>query len=174
MNLRKLVLLGLTGLGLTPLGAYAGDEKIYPGSNCSIQYECQGSSAYCSEQKRNTLYGRLFNGSTTSTLSVDCPLIKDDYGGSDFNSAGMFVTDANPTRGIYCTFYSMNAVVASPTFGWFSSRSTSSGYSSTNPVFLGFSRLSANPLHGYAGIRCSMPALYNGQRSYINSYRVDE
>ena len=155
-------------------GAFAGDEKIYPGTSCNISTQCIGSTT-CSEQKRYSIYGRIYNGSSNTDLKVDCPIIKDDYSGKDFNSAGLYFMDTNPTRGVSCTFYSMNSLSTSASYGWFSSRKTTAAFSNPNGTnYFGFSKLSANKYHGYAGIRCTIPRMHHGSPSYLISYRVDE
>jgi len=161
-------------LGLTSFVAFAGDEKVYAGNACQMTYRCDGS-ANCLEQKLTSSYGRIYNASTTRDLYVECPIIKDDYGGSDFNRAGLYFIDANPTNGFYCTFYSMSSVSSHSAYGWFSSRSSSSSFvSGSGSNYLGFSQLPANRYHGYAGISCRVPRLHNYRRSYLISYTVDE
>ena len=80
--------------------ALAVDGKIYPGANCHDPYNTGNLRAFL---------GRAYNNSSTSWVTVECPVLKDDIGKSSISSARMYLIDRDPTRSVGCTLYTRSS-----------------------------------------------------------------
>ena len=86
MILSALVLSGVLGAPT----AWAVDDKVYPGTMC-VRDNNGGGSAYYSGS------GRLFNASSTSAMTVTCPIVRDNTT-SPWSLLQAVVIDNNTTK----------------------------------------------------------------------------
>jgi hypothetical protein len=167
---RNIMIGALAATVLTTLGAsqaQAVDGKLYPGSSC---VRWQGSSPIVS-------FSRLFNPGTT-VMRLDCPVVHDfidesiqdgyvDVLDRNFGSS----TDAANVQ-VCADLVSISQALSSTLTVRSTGRRCSVGASSVSQR-LSFGGLAANRnAHYYYSV--SIPPTFNGQRSALISYEVDE
>ena len=150
------------GLG-TPT-AWSADDKVFPGVMCVRDHDQVGGTLF------NDNSGRLYNSSGTSTLSVICPIVRDNTGSPSF-SANVKVIDQHVSQAVSCRAISQsgdgNTTLQTPSVSSFpNGGNSSSGFSINLGSLAGFP-------NGYHFIRCSIPPL-NAEYSAVASYQVTE
>lgn len=141
---------------------FADDGKVYPGS-MGVRW-----SSYDPVPTLNA--SAIGNPSSTKSLRVDLPVIHDCIG-NNIEQGWVKVIDMHYGQNIRC---SLNSVYrnGSSFYGWWGPNKYSSG-SSQNPKTLTHGGLGSNTQAHYY-YSCSIPPTYNGNRSYIISYYVEE
>jgi hypothetical protein len=136
--------------------ALATDGKLYTPSSCHPS----GNVSF--------FFGRAYNiGAGTATL--DCPVVKDSIGGI-VERAFAWVVDQSFIDDVRCTLGVWNATTPG-VIGVFETRSSVG--TNPNPQQLNFlAKPSISP--GYIDLRCIVPGVYDGFRSQVAGYRVDE
>lgn len=140
--------------------ALAADTKIYPGQMCVPATQ---SAAYTIA----TNTGGIHNPSTTSTLTVNCPLIKDATNDTTISGYSVIVADRSTTEAVKCTLFSriettqMEGLSVSTTNADSIVKKLSSG---AQPVYA----------DGSLYLRCSIPKQVGTEVSGIVSYRLSE
>lgn len=145
--------------------AAALDGKTLPGSAC----EPLNQSAPYAED----IFGGIFNPSTTQTLTVNCPVVRDTIGGNSSNGIDVAVVkvfDQNllTSRDVSCNLTSRSSTgqVVEVNF-----RSTTGASSSVQT--LTFTDL-ASQSGGFYNLSCSIPPKNGTAQSGIIMYEVDE
>lgn len=154
--------------------SYANDDKTFPGSMC-VKYQDLNENEASTGILRVSNSATVSNDSTTNTLRVICPIVKDNVAGADQRiiSARVVVIDQHPTEAVVCrvsaTFRSNGQNVSDPIGP---TRSSANG----DPDFLNFGQLNtgtpAQRRHYF--IRCNIPPKFAGDASHIVSYSVSE
>lgn len=141
--------------------AHAIDGKTLPGAAC--QPLNKDSLFFISST------GVLFNTSTTTFLTVICPVVRDTIASNGISSAQIRAIDNNTTFGVSCTLDSRNASA-----GLTSSRTANSAAGTNpSPQTLSYFGLSSSS-GGYYMFRCTIPPQQTAGTSGIVMYRVDE
>lgn len=157
-------ILSLVFLGCVSASAFATDTKIYPGASCQRH---SGSTNY------NHSSGIFRNNSSTQTLTVVCPVIKDESTKS-IQDGWIKVLDLNKDANFTCSAKSRYRKNDGGWTNYWSGNKYSSGHGTHTQTlgFGGFSQVSGGS-HYY--IVCTIPKKdpANGA-SYLISYRVDE
>ncbi len=152
----------LFALGLTP-PAFAADGKIYAAAECVDAYS-SGNARYS--------YGRAYNNASSLVdLHMDCPVVKETVADTSLQDGHFYVKDMHYFANISCTLATQSATSTGAS-GWFTTRS-STGTSST-PQKLSYPSQPMYANSGYTVFRCTVPPRYNGNPSFLVSYRVDE
>lgn len=150
---------GIAALSMgAALDVHAADGKTFPATFC------QAESVAVSMDYRGS--GKARNPSN-STMRVVCPVVRDSMNGN-VRKANVYVIDRHYSRNVSCT---LNSINKSATTGWFQTKSTNG--SSNNIANLSFGARSAHSF-GIYFFRCSVPGKYQGQRSEIASYYMEE
>ena len=154
-NKSIIMVLAIASIVSLSIAAHA-DWKNYPASMC---VKVSGPTPSYSSSN-------IYNPSTTTTMHVDCPAVKD----TDASIAGawMKVKDRNSSMAVECTFVSAY-VSGSTVYYWSTSEASTTSSSWTT---LEFSGLSEND-SGYYYIGCSVPPK-ESYMSGIGPYRVNE
>jgi len=148
--------------------AFAQDGKAYPGASCQPEHPQDRSIAYY-------WGGRVRNLSSSVSLTLSCPVIKDQNSG--IAGAWIAVEDHHPSFSVSCTLSSWLVdtrsltartvtVVDSQTF-------TTAGTPPEIPIVIlggGFSL----SLGDYYELRCTVPPFSSGRMSGILYYHVYE
>ncbi|WP_320043670.1 hypothetical protein [uncultured Desulfobacter sp.] len=140
----------------------AGDAKTYPGS-MGVKYS-GGNPSYNASMMGNP---------NTSYMYVDLPAINDSMSESVKN-AWVGVLDRHYDQDVRCSFNSVYWNNTNDTiYGWWGGNKYSNGSSNDRQV-LSWGRVggAGETVHHY--FSCRVPANYNGNRSYIISYHVNE
>jgi hypothetical protein len=148
-------------LGLTP-PAFAADGKIYAAAEC-VDASSSGNARYS--------YGRAYNTSTLSNLYMECPVVKETVADTSLQDGHFYVKDMHYLANISCTLATQSATSTGP-WGWYTTRSSTG--TSTSPQKLSYSSQPMYANSGYTVFKCTVPPRYNGNPSYLVSYRVDE
>ena len=150
------------GLLGASLNVAAEDGKIHPGANCIDGYNTGDLRSYG---------GRIYNNSSTSARTFECPGVKDSMGSNQIHDATVYVIDQNYNSNVGCSLWTQNSTTTGA-WGFYTSRSSSG----TNPTPQALS-FPAQPIysnHGYSVIRCTLPPRYSGQVSRLVCYRIDK
>ena len=137
----------------TPGVAAADSYEVYPATACQV---VSGVAQYTND-------GAVANGSTSSWLTVSCPVVRPVYNGS-FGDA-YFEYNDNSTSNISCTLRSEAELCTS----YFSSTLTSNVDNSSYYQFYYSGMSDYN--HGSVHFLCSIPPWNTGQ-SYLVQYNV--
>ena len=161
-------MIGLLSVAVTvaSMSVAHADAKNYPGSMC---VETSGTG-------KQMWFSSIRNNSTTSTLHVDCPVVKDNvYGSGTIKSAWMKVMDQHPTESVSCTLYSVYGNSSGNVSYWYNSVPKTSGGNSQTWQTMNFGTRGANTISHYF-FGCSIPRRSTSGTgwSYILSYQVDE
>ena len=150
---------GIAALSMSAsLDANAADGKTFPGTFC------KANSVGVSLDYRST--GKVRNPSN-NTMTVVCPIVRDSMNG-DIAKARIYVIDRNYYQNVSCTLRSLDKTGYS---GWYQHKSTNGSSNVTKE--LAFSSRSAWK-YGMYFIQCSIPGKYDGHRSEIASYYMEE
>lgn len=162
MRPTKLLACLALGLGLTlPGAAHAADRKVQPGHMCVRDYSTSGGIFYTDS------VGGVWNDSTTSTLTVLCPFVRDNES-SPWISITARVRDLHGGDQLCCTAYSRSEL------GALSSSNQQCTGITNNLTSLTFPSL-IDSNNGYFYLRCVIPPKTStASRSGIWSYRIDE
>lgn len=140
--------------------AHASDTHIYGGANCTAW----GGSVTMS-------YGRIYNGSTSTTAYVDCPVDHDTVLSVDATESSVKVVDNSSSANITCDLY--GASMTGSTLSTTKQRVTSSSSSSSVQTLTFTSDFSSS--YNWYWVTCSLPPMTSsGSLSYVVSYTVDE
>lgn len=144
--------------GTTAAYAFPGDEKVFPASMC-IRIS-GGTPSYNSN-------GQLFNTSSTTSMTIVCPLVRDDVLGQ-WDAVQVIAIDQHLSEGVSC-----RGVSARPdgnTLVQTSFRTTSGNSSSGQPLLLpGASEVD----RGAFFVRCIIPVV-GAAASGVASYLIAE
>lgn len=134
-----------------------GNPKLYPGASC---VPVGGRAA--------TFSDGLIRNSSTSTLTVNCPIVRDEAGSIEVR---VYLEDKHPSQNISCYTSSLNDLSYT---GWWSASISSAG--TTSPAAPGWLDLPRTTGTGstYAYVTCTLPPSYSGQNSGIRSLFVRE
>ena len=159
LTLMSLVFVFLGTVGVSPI--HAADAKIYPGSMC-VRYDGTNTPGYN--------FSAIGNPSDSTWLLLDCPIVR-DHTDRTISSGVVQVIDLHFSEQVYC---SLNSFYRSGDafLGWWTQPKASSG-TSTGQQTLSFGGVGSNSLAHYY-YSCGIPPKYNGQVSYIISYKVNE
>lgn len=141
----------------------ANDAKNYPGSMCVPWNESQPAPALS--------YSGIWNPSSTSSLRVDCPCIKDS---SSIDSGWVRAVDQHYSQDItarLCSVY-RNSTGCSWTVNCSSERRTTG--SSCNPQQLSIGTDLAGGTYAHYYYSITIPPVYSNNRSGICTYQVNE
>jgi hypothetical protein len=144
-------------LGFTTRDAHAVDGKTYPGMMCRTAPGSAGSY--------QLHFGTVYNNSSTSELSLICPVVHDT---GDISSATIKVWDRHPTIDVFCSVHFEN-VSGSSVFG--SDLDDSSEGSSANIKTLTFGSQTGSD---YTWVECTVPRSSSGAVSHIAEIDVVE
>lgn len=160
--MRKTIVLSLLLVAFCAANAFATDGKIYPGS--------MGVKWTPSDPDPVLNCSAIGNPSSTKWLRVDLPVIHDSINHT-IRSGWVKAIDMHYSRNISARLMSIfrNGCTW---YGWASPIRTTSGANCAAQT-LSFGSLGSNSLAHYY-YSCSIPPTYNGQVSYIVSYKVDE
>jgi hypothetical protein len=142
--------------------AHATDDLQFPGSSC-VQYGT-GSKSYS--------YSAINNASSTYSLELDCPVVRDQTGHTIASGSWVRVIDQHYSEDVRRELTSIQFSGVSSISGWGSGMEYSSG-SNTAVQVLSFGAVGSNSLSHYY-LSCEIPPSFSGNRSYITSYRVVE
>lgn len=145
----------IAGLASMSVNARAADDKSYPGATC--RQTSGGSLSFFG--------GTVDNASTTSTLNVICPFVKDS---TSITSGSVTVYDRHPSADVTCQMIT-EFNNSSGTFFNFANVS-SSGFGSA-PQVLSFGALPGNQYY-YA--TCAIPPISSGNVSHVASFTIVE
>lgn len=151
----------LMGLAVAGSIALATDDKTYAGAACVKE----GTAGVLEAD----LYGRAFNRSSTATLTVICPVVRDDTGGA-FDGGRATVIDQHYSQNVTCSL--VNYSEWGPGWNGYISRTTSG--SSPSPMVLNFSGANNIDSNAYYAMRCVIPPTYSGNASGVWAYKVME
>jgi len=157
MNKTRLIgsLATLASLVLMSASALAVDGKSYPGATC--RQTSGGSLGFFG--------GTVNNLSTTSTLNLICPFVKDS---SSITNGTVTVYDRHPTADVSCQIITEFNNSSGNFFNF--ATVTSSGFGSA-PQVLSFGALPGNQYY-YA--TCSVPPVSSGNVSHVASFDITE
>jgi hypothetical protein len=157
------VALFLVFCSVSPLQA---DQVLQPGSMCVRD---GGSSAI------THTYATIENRSPTSSLSVYCPIVRQNFGklsGPGEVARGLVrVDDRHPTKSIWCNLHAMWLHISGPTYLTWTSRT---GDAETGVRDLPFDGFVAPNRFAYYYYHCTIPPMHNGAASRIVWYSVVE
>lgn len=138
--------------------AFALDGKRYPGTLC------QSTST-------NLVYGMTaYNKSTTSSLTVYCPLMR-DYQYEDLTLVKVGVYDRSTSGAVSCT---LDVIQGNGIKYYTKTLSTSTTGSSDGVQSISFTDDVVSPDGAFYALTCTIPATNNGQNSGILYYYVEE
>ena len=138
---------------------HATDGKNYPGSMC-IRVTGGGGIPTISD-------GGIGNASSTSTMRLECPAIKDQA--FNIDSGWVLVYDRHFSQAVKCSLHSRSPIYAS-----ISPVVSSVGGSATGPSeTLRFGWRGGLSISRYF-YSCEIPPAFNGAISYLVSYHVEE
>jgi hypothetical protein len=168
-NMKKaLTLIAVTAVGLGTMNAWAVDNREIPAMLCQ-KIDGNGTPVVGWQ-------GSVSNTSTTDTLRMSCPIIRDNWNAPPF-WIGVTAVDANPTTpdsistDVCCQFYSTDTL--STNVFWGNAQNCTVG--SQTPNALGLSLSSAFSFtNGTEMLFCSVPPVQAGHISSLLSYAVSE
>lgn len=160
--MRKIIVLSLLIVAFCAVNAFAADGKIYPGS--------MGVKWKTSEPDPVLSFSAIGNPSATKPLRLDLPVIHDSINHS-IKNGWVKAIDMHYSENISARLMSIYRN-GCQWYGWGSPTRTTSG-SNCAAQTLSFGSLSSNSSAHYF-YSCSIPPIYNGQASFIVSYKVDE
>lgn len=128
----------------------------YPGMMCTAVTGA-GTATYGAD-------GRVRNASTTTTLQVNCPVIRDNNAATVTASWAMSIVDPLASNSS-CTLYSRRSGGGLVAF-----QTQNSIWSTPAQNELLFTPISAEA-DGYTHFNCTLPVSVGGQYHHINSYR---
>jgi hypothetical protein len=145
--------------------AMAFEYGVYPAIGCAKEVGSNG-----------TLFvdagGRIFNSDTFYTLTVDCPLVRQDVTRS-WNEASVSVVDGNSNWGADVTCAFIQATFDGNTLSGASSHNTYGLPLGTSTLFY-YGGPPPGDVYSYNYLRCTLPASQAGFNSGILSYRMTE
>jgi hypothetical protein len=154
----------LFAFGLTP--AFAVDAKIYAGSECVETYTSGHDAWY--------VHGRAINTNISTSITMECPVVKEIVGDTSLASAHFYVTDLHPRQDVNCSLITRDG--ANPSTGYYTTRRSAGRSFTPQKLTYPAQRMIANT--GYTVFRCILPPNITGQMGYessgLVSYRVDE
>jgi len=136
--------------------AYAVDGKNYPGSMC-VRWN-GGTPVYDGSS--------IGNSSPSTPLYLDCPAVKD---ATNIRSGWVRVIDRHYSENVRCNLVVSETIGTGHPLGW-----QSSNGSNNQQQILRWNSGAGAQNHSYYYYSCVIPPAYNGARSYINSYQVQE
>lgn len=147
----------------------ASDGKIYPAMMC------RPTAASASNWTVDS-YGRMYNSSTTATLTIVCPVLDDETDTSTSSndiSVDVYYIDASAGTSLSCTFTSRD-IVTNVTSDY--DTYTTSAFASAAVQTMSLGALVAGDWgDDFAYIKCTLPAKDTSLGySYLVAYRVDE
>lgn len=167
MKLKKLSpissIIGMSVLMLAAQPAVALDAKTLPGAACQPRNQ---TDAFTKDS-----FGRFFNPSSTKTLAVVCPVVRDTMTADSIRgitSTFVMVVDQNTSSGVTCALFS-----AQKQGGAIEAQAATSAGASTTPQQLNFFDLQS-VTDGYYYMNCTIPPAGSGGQSGIVSYKVEE
>lgn len=141
------------------------DPKIYAGAQCvAASGTASVATTYSSSGSRP---GAIYNRSTSSTLAVICPVVRDNTS-EDVKSAWVYVVDRS-SYAVECEL-----CFQSPTGSTESCASDSSTGSSATPQALSISGPGTPVSNGHLYFYCEIPPASGSNYSYLISYQVHE
>jgi hypothetical protein len=149
-----LMLAGIVGLGATDAAAI--DSYRAAGATC---YKVGGNGSL------GVASGMVFNFSTTSTVDVACPLLRD---AASIANGNVQVFDRHATMDVSCT------IVSSSMTGATDSRSVSTSGSQAGVYTLPFTGIPAVNTDSFYWAVCTIPPAHNSQFSHIARFLVNE
>jgi hypothetical protein len=143
--IKKLLVSGVV-LGASAMATSAGavDDKIIPGTSCQPVF---GTAEYIVD-------GSVQNFSTTSTLELDCPVVRENIGTATpvINNATVWVVNPGPTNtSVSCSLYT-----ESHNSGSFMGVTVNSSSINPNPQPLNFGAVNG-AANWAVHFRCSLP-----------------
>jgi len=159
-------------LAVAAPNGFSADTKTFPGAGCHAAYASDAASLYRGG-------GTIANMSTSKNVWIECPIVKDaDHMLGAVATASAWVVDGDPgtlSKDVQCfvsIHFANNANVWTDSI----SRSASTGGLASQPKQLDFNFNMGGlyPMRHYYLLRCSLPPLYNGNRSTLIMYRVTE
>ena len=134
------------------------DDLMLPGSNC-VKFSSGGTATYN--------YSRIGNSSSTSAMSIDCPVI--DTG---LLTQGVVVAfDRSTASNMTCALNNITWSETQPGIIFLQTKTTNSTSGSANlPQTIGASTNYTNMSFEYQYWSCSIPATSGGNISYIGQY----
>lgn len=156
------LLAGLMAAGAAVPQAQAIDGKNYAGSEC-VKWTGAGVPVYSSSA--------IGNGSSTSTLFLDCPAVKDSINHS-VSRTWVRAKDMHPTQAVRCNFNSVFMNASGGMSGWSTPFQSTGGFGTFVQV-LNSGGLPASSV-GHYYFSCRIPPRSSGNASLIATYRVDE
>lgn len=146
---------------LSPNQAWATEDKSYPATSCR---RMQGNTGGLGTRNNGTIE----NDSTATTLTVICPIVRDNTQSTAGWSIDVRVHDQTSSGLVSCT------VTSAGTWGSIVHQVTQT----TNTLGTGLGTLTMSPtsqgLEGYSVLKCSIPPVAGGLRSKLLAYVVKE
>lgn len=160
MKLTNLLSVVMLTLSATSIPAFAEDGKVYPGVMCQ---KSLGVGSYGG--------GEVRNDSTSGSLTVECPIVRDSVFGN-IQDAQVRVHRANASSAIWCTLHAKSFWGTSG-HQQFKSASTGGNYKTLN--FNAMLDVNNAPYHIWCAIPPSKSSgSYNSRTSRLIGYRLDE
>lgn len=149
---------------LVPSESFAADSKVRPAESC---VRVSGGTPAL-------FFGTMDNASTTSAMSIDCPLPRDNTT-APLTSAFVKVRDLNAAQSVACQLVGVYQS-GTGTFTASESKSTSASGVNSNWVNLTFGNLPGfNPgSQGYYYIQCTVPVRTANGNSSVAMYQITE
>lgn len=162
--MRKVFIGAVLMVTLCSVIAFAADDKLYPGV-MGVRYNA-------SQPVPHESYGALYNPSSTSTLSLALPIVRDGSGGN-IDSGWVKLVDQHYNQDISVRLYSIyRSDSTGEIYGWLSSTQTTTG-SGPQVQTLTFGSLATNT-YSSAYYFVTLPPTYSGVESQVISYYVVE
>ena len=144
----------------TASSALASDGTIYPGEMC-IQVGTLGV--------KGIYLGSTRNDSTTQTLTLDCPVVRQQTERGIDKGSWVRVLDRNTTKQVECILYAFNFEGVQTS----SELKPSQGFGSqVQKLQFDTAVFADTTTHQF--VRCTLPPVDNGQYSHIATYKIEE
>ena len=140
-----------------PASASAADSKTYSPVGCHSNQDTLTNS-----------FSRVYNSSSTSSISATCPVINDSMG-QPITDSWARVYDSSASEDICCTIRSYSQSGPSVVGSWNTTCSSNEGEQVLNTGAVGGS--GENRMYS---MQCSLPPREDGDRTYLFAYHVQE
>lgn len=159
--MRKIIIFSIALVMFLTVNAVANDTKVYPGS--------MGAKKDSSQPEPYLNYGSIQNPSSNDWLWLFLPVVRDSSACA-INSGWVKAFDMHYSENISARLCSVSRLGSTFTM-WSSARKTSGSNTSTQT--LSFGSLPSVP-GGHYFFYCAIPPVYQGNRSAIVSYMINE